>query len=256
MVVPISLAISDAVSVNLSGGTPTLTLSDGATATYDVAASNPAGQLLVFDYTVGAADQAVNLAVAGVNTNGATIASANGKAVDFAASPSLPLGLQVGTPLTVSGVAVSASGEADAGQTVQITLQMSQAVSIALGQVAFRATGIPFGLQLNDGAVATYSATLSNLSAGTIVFTDTVANTAARAATCSSPRAATRRWWAAGRRTARSSSPRPARRAPTSSSASTPTSTPSACSATARSPARTKPRSPLRRRRAGTRSSP
>jgi hypothetical protein len=176
-VVPIMLAITDAVSVDLSGGTPSLSLSDGATATYDVAASNPVGHLLVFDYTVGATDQAANLAVTGVNTNGATVTGANGKAVDFAASPNLPLGLQIGTPLTVSSETVSGSGEADAGPTVTITLQMSQGVSVVLGSVAYGATGTPFGLLLNDGAIATYSANLSNQVAGTIVFTDTVAKT-------------------------------------------------------------------------------
>ncbi len=173
-VVPITLAITDAVTVNLSGGMPTLALSDGATATYDIAASDPAGHLLVFDATVGATDQSANLAVTGVNTNGATFTTANGKAVNFASVSNLSLGLQVGTPLTVSSETVSASGEADAGQTLLITLQMNQAVSITLGQVTYPATGTVFGLQLNDGAVATYSASLSNLAAGTIVFTDAV----------------------------------------------------------------------------------
>jgi hypothetical protein len=56
--VTLTLTISDAVTV--TGGSPLLTLSDGATASYDAAASDPAGHLLVFDYTVGAGDHSPN----------------------------------------------------------------------------------------------------------------------------------------------------------------------------------------------------
>ena len=48
----ITLAMSTAVTVN--GGAPSLTLSNGATAFFDAAASDPSAGLLVFDYAVGA----------------------------------------------------------------------------------------------------------------------------------------------------------------------------------------------------------
>ena len=56
-----TLTMSEAVTVNTTGGSPTLSLSTGATATYDSAASNPSAGTLVFDYTVGATDETPNL---------------------------------------------------------------------------------------------------------------------------------------------------------------------------------------------------
>src|SRR3954465_6148102 len=50
-VVPFTVSFSEAVTVNTSGGTPTLALSNGATATY---VSGSGTTALVFNYTVGA----------------------------------------------------------------------------------------------------------------------------------------------------------------------------------------------------------
>ena len=79
----LTLAMSEAVTVNTAGGSPTLYLSDGAIATYDSAASNPSAGTLVFDYTVGATDEDPDLQIAQVNLNGATINDANGHAADL-----------------------------------------------------------------------------------------------------------------------------------------------------------------------------
>ena len=72
----------EAVTVNTSGGTPTVTLNDGATATYSGGSGSSA---LTFGYTVGAGQNTSSLAATGVNLNGATISNANG-------SPNLSLG--------------------------------------------------------------------------------------------------------------------------------------------------------------------
>ena len=81
--VQLTLAITGVVTVNTTGGSPTLTLSNGAIATYDAAASSASGHILVFDYTVGANDAPTDLAISHVNPNGATFADANGHSVNF-----------------------------------------------------------------------------------------------------------------------------------------------------------------------------
>ena len=46
-----------------AGGTPTSSLNDGDTATYEAGASNPSSGTLAFDYTVGSGDETANLEV-------------------------------------------------------------------------------------------------------------------------------------------------------------------------------------------------
>src|SRR5439155_482711 len=75
-VVPFTINFSEAVTVNTSGGTPTLALSNGATATY---VSGSGTSALVFNYTVGATgsgQDTADLATATINAlvlNGGTI---------------------------------------------------------------------------------------------------------------------------------------------------------------------------------------
>src|ERR1700730_16570460 len=85
-------------------GSPTLTLNDGATATYDVNASAPAIGKLVFDYLVGPGDATPNLAVTSVNP-GSAITDVNGVSPDFSAALNTPTGLHVGPPTVTSVVA-------------------------------------------------------------------------------------------------------------------------------------------------------
>jgi Ca2+-binding RTX toxin-like protein len=73
--ITIVLTLSEAVTV--SGGTPTLTLNDGGTATYDAAHSTATG--LVFDYMVAKTDKAASpLTILSVNQNGAMVLDADG----------------------------------------------------------------------------------------------------------------------------------------------------------------------------------
>jgi hypothetical protein len=143
--VQLSVAVSGAVSVNTSGGLPTLTLSNGAIATYDAAASSASGHILVFDYTIGATDLPTNLSVAAVNPNGATIRDANGHDVSFSLLLNNPTGLVV-NPATVTSVTPSQSGEVDSGQ-LQLTVTFSQALTLDT------TNGRPT-LTLSDGATA------------------------------------------------------------------------------------------------------
>jgi hypothetical protein len=159
----LTLAMSQAVTV--SGGTPTLSLSlsDGATATYDAAASNAGAGSLVFDYTVGAGDYATDLQILGFNANGAAISDAHGVAADLSGATDDDLALDVNAAI-VTGVAASPStGEADSGQEVELTLTMNEAVVVNL-------TGGSPTLGLNDGGAATYDSAASDPARGSLVF--------------------------------------------------------------------------------------
>ena len=57
------------MTVNTAGGTPTLALNDGGTATYTGGSGTSA---LTFSYTVGAGQNTAALAATAVNLNGAT----------------------------------------------------------------------------------------------------------------------------------------------------------------------------------------
>ena len=151
-------------NVTVTGSGPTLTLNDGGTATYDAADST--GTELEFDYNVGASDQTSNLEITQVNST-QTVQAPGGASIDFTVLENLPTDLSINSPLTVESVASSQTGEAAAGQLVQLTLTMREAVSLDT------AGGAPT-LTLNDGATATYDAAASNPSAGKLVFDYTV----------------------------------------------------------------------------------
>lgn len=66
----IQLTLTFSQSVTVAGGTPTLTLNSGGSASY---ASGSGTSSLVFNYTTGSTDSAASLAATAVNLNGATI---------------------------------------------------------------------------------------------------------------------------------------------------------------------------------------
>ena len=80
-VVTFTIAMTEDVTV--AGGTPTLTLSDGGTATYTGGSGN---NVLTFSYTVAVGQNTTDLAVTAVNLNGATIADDNGNNAVLAGS--------------------------------------------------------------------------------------------------------------------------------------------------------------------------
>ena len=169
--VHLTLTMSGAVTVNTAGGAPTSTLNDGARATYDAAASNASTGALVFDYTVGGGDETANVGIASVNLpSGTTVQNAAGDNADFSAALNAPTGLQVG-PAYVTAITPSLSSDLTTGETVQLTLAMSQGVTV-------NTSGGSPTLSLSDGAAATYDAAASNPSAGNLVFVTTVAASA------------------------------------------------------------------------------
>ena len=134
----------------ISGGTPTLSLNDGGTATFDPAASSLTR--LVFDTIVQAGQDVAALAITGANLHGAILTDLAGNALDPASLVQpLPNPLQIDTvaPVVTAVTANPAAGPLAAGQTVAISVALSK--PIVLG-------GTPPTLTLSDGGTAIYDA--------------------------------------------------------------------------------------------------
>ena len=103
--------MSEAVNVVTTGGTPTLTLNDGGTATYDAAKSTATA--LVFDYTVAAGQNTAALAVTGNILNGGSITDGAGNAANLAGADVTFTGLQIATaaPTVTAATADPATGK-------------------------------------------------------------------------------------------------------------------------------------------------
>src|SRR5439155_22746029 len=86
-----------AVTVNTSGGTPTLALNDGGAATY---AGGSGSNSLIFSYTVAAGQNTSDLTVTAFNLNGATVRDAAGNNANLAGAVTNPSGI-----LTIDTVA-------------------------------------------------------------------------------------------------------------------------------------------------------
>jgi hypothetical protein len=152
----LTLTMNESVTVNTASGTPTLTLSNGATATYDSQNSKPSVGQLVFDYTVGANDRTPDLQATAVNLRGAVIQDAHGHSVDLSGALNTSFGIQIGpSSLAATAVAAPHAGPALTGQTIQVILTMNEASSVDLSQ------GWP-SLTLNDGGNAIYDSAHSS----------------------------------------------------------------------------------------------
>ena len=134
----------------MAGGTPTLTLNDGGTATYTGGSGTNA---LTFSYTVGAGQNTAALAATAVNLNAATITDGAGNAANLVAhrpDPERPADRHHRRQRSSSLAESPASGDLNAGKTVTLTLDMSEAVTVDT-------TGGTPTLTLNDGGTATYT---------------------------------------------------------------------------------------------------
>ena len=98
-VITLTLAMSEVVTV--AGGTPTLTLNDGGTATYTGGSGTDS---LTFSYTVAAGQNTSALTATAANLNGATITDSGGNAANLSLS-GLP---QVGPQIESAPAAVTA----------------------------------------------------------------------------------------------------------------------------------------------------
>ena len=151
-VVTLTVNLSEAVTV--AGGTPTLALNNGGTATYVIGSGS---NVLGFSYTVAAGQDTADLTVTAFNPNGATLRDAAGNSASLAGAVTSPAGtLRIDTTApAVTTVAASGSGidgggngNLDAGHVVTLTVTMSEAVTVAGGTPT---------LALNNGGTASYT---------------------------------------------------------------------------------------------------
>jgi hypothetical protein len=150
-VITLTMTLSEAVTV--AGGTPTLTLNDGGTATYT---GGSGSSTLTFTHTVQAGQNVADLAVSLLGLNGSTIKDAAGNSANLSAvanyNPAGTLRIDTTAP-AISSIATSGTGIAagDAtlgvGKVVTLTVTMTEAVTV---------TGTPT-LTLNDGGAAIYT---------------------------------------------------------------------------------------------------
>ncbi len=136
--------MSEAVTV--AGGTPTLTLNDGGTATYTGGSGTNA---LNFSYTVAAGQNTASLAARRSTPMARRSRMAPALPLAFRRFLANSVGAQIDTtiPTVTQVVASPGSGTENPGDVITITVDLSKAVTV---------TGTPT-LTLNDGATATYS---------------------------------------------------------------------------------------------------
>jgi hypothetical protein len=170
-VVTLTVNFSAAVTVNTSGGAPTLSLNDGGTASY---ISGSGGTALTFNYTVAAGQNTADLIVSALNLNGATIAGGSGNAANLSgATNANPAGtLQIDTTApTIASIAASGtgitngSGNVSTGAVVTLTVNLSEVATV-------NTTGGTPTLALNDGGTASY---ISGSGSTALTFRYTVA---------------------------------------------------------------------------------
>jgi hypothetical protein len=170
----IFLYMTEPATIDTTHGSPTLTLNDGAIATYDQAASNLASGKIAFDYTVGATDSTSILALTSVNPNGAVIEDAAQNAADVTLPPDASLNFTSGSntysvqigPLSVSSLMTSQIGEVQTGQKLEIEINFGDPITV-------NTVGGSPTLTLSDGATATFDPTLNDAMAaaeGSLVF--------------------------------------------------------------------------------------
>ena len=165
----VTFTLAMSVTVNVAGGTPSLTLNDGGTATYQ---SGSGTNSLVFTYTVAPNQNTDDLAVTAVSLNGATITDALGDLADLSGAVANPAGtLQIDTivpavtSLVASGLGITGgNGDLNAGHTIALTATFAETVIV---------TGGPPKLTLSDGGTATYQ---SGSGSKTLDFAYTVAS--------------------------------------------------------------------------------
>ena len=152
-VVTYTITMSDVMTVNTSGGSPTLALNDGGTATY---VGGSGSNTLTFSYTVSPGENTPDLMVSTFNLNGANIADGAGNVANLSLTGIAqgqpggrhdgPYGGFGGRP-RATGITAGA-GNVGTGSVVTLTVNLSEAVTVAGGTPT---------LTLNDGGTATYT---------------------------------------------------------------------------------------------------
>jgi hypothetical protein len=164
-------------AVTVAGGTPTLTLNDGGTATYTGGSGTNA---LTFSYTVAAGQNTADLAVTAVNLNSATVTDAAGNAAVRTAAVTTPAGtLQIDTTAPAAPVISSDSPANGNAITLTGTAEVNSTVTVFDG-----ATKLGTATANASGAWSYTTAALSN---GAHSFTATAMDAAGNISLASQP---------------------------------------------------------------------
>ena len=172
--VTLTLAMSEAVTV--AGGTPTMSLNDGGTATYT---SGSGSSALTFSYTVGAGQNTAALAATTVNLNAATITDGVGNAANLSLSGLVQTGPQIDTTVTPAPVITGDTVNADNSVALSGTAEANATVTVYDGSTELGTT------TANPGGVWNY--TTGVLNSGTQAITATATDAAGNTSAASNP---------------------------------------------------------------------
>ena len=194
-VVTLTVAFSEAVTVNTSGGTPTQALNNGGVATYT---GGSGSNSLTFSYTVAAGQNTSDLTVTAFNLNGATVRDGAGNDANLAGAVTNPAGTLIidtvapGVPivsqvtddvLPVTGVVTNSGSTDDTTPTVRIGLSGTNAAAGDQLQLFNGTSALGSATVLTSGNISNGFAdvTTAALSQGTYNFnakiTDIASNT-------------------------------------------------------------------------------
>jgi ELWxxDGT repeat protein len=181
----IALTVGFSEAVTVSGGTPTLLLNDGGTATYDPVATAALNDptKTVFDYTVGSGQNTAGLAITGI-VNGADIADSGGSPADFSSLPTSFNGLLVDT--TPPNVAITS--EVSTGDDGQLTLTGTISDNIDTPTITIFDGSTSLGTATINGTNWTFAATLGQ---GTHQLSATAVDQAGNSSTVNAPQPVT-----------------------------------------------------------------
>jgi hypothetical protein len=180
--IALTVGFSEAVTVS---GAPTLLLNDGATASYDAAATAALKDptKTVFDYTVGAGENTGELAVTG-SLNGASIVDSGGNPADLSNLPTAFNGLLIDTTppnLTISSEVLT-------GDDGQLTLTGTISDNIDTTTITIFDGNTPLGPATINGTNWTFATTLSQ---GTHQLSAKAVDQAGNVSTVDAPQAVT-----------------------------------------------------------------
>jgi ELWxxDGT repeat protein len=174
----LTVGFSEAVTVS---GAPTLLLNDGATASYDPAATATLKDptKTVFDYTVGAGQNTAELAITG-SLNGGSIVDSGGNPADLSSLPTAFNGLLIDT--TPPSLAITS--DVVTGDDGQLTLTGTISDSINTPTITIFDGTTPLGAATINGTNWTFATTLSQ---GTHLLSAKAVDQAGNTATVSAP---------------------------------------------------------------------
>ena len=174
----ITLTVNMSEAVTVAGGTPTLSLSNGGTASYT---GGTGTSVLSFSYTVGAGQDTGDLAVTSFNLNGATLQDAASNSANLSGAVTNPAGtLQIDTTApavpTITSIALGGvggnhwviTGTAEANSNVAIfdgVTQLGTVTASVSGSWSYTTTG-----SVTNSSTHTFTANASDAAGNTSAF--------------------------------------------------------------------------------------